>query len=328
MARGDQLARQWRMLQILIGARRGRTVAELADEIDCHPRTAYRDLEALQAAGFPLYTDRQEGKNRWTLLESARRQSPLPLSLVELMALYLSRSMLRAAKETVFSGALETLFDKIRATLPPATAAYIDRIAETLQVRSRPYRKAGGGSAAVDQIHASILEKTSLEIVYYTMSRRREVRRRVDPYKLWFFDGTFYLIGYCHLRKDVRIFALDRIRTVEKTDAPYEVADGFDPDRLMERSFGVFLGTPVRVRIRFSKKVAGYIAERVWHEDQVLSERADGSLDFEATVAGTEEIKFWILGWGRHAEVLGPEDLRRDIAEEVAAMRRRYGEKA
>ena len=60
----------------------------------------------------------------------------------------------------------------------------------------------------------------------------------------------------------------------------------------------------------------------------MLSERADGSLDFEATVAGTEEIKFWILGWGRHAEVLGPEDLRRDIAEEVAAMRRRYGEKA
>ncbi len=324
MARGDQLARQWRMLQMLIGSRHGKTVSELAEEIGCHPRTAYRDLEALQSAGFPLYTDRWEGKNRWALLESARRQSPLPLNLTELMALYLSRSMLKMVQNTVFSGAFETLFEKIRATLSPQTLAYADRISETLKVGTRPYRQADGGPA-LDRIQEAIVSQRSLDIVYYAMSRRRKARRRVDPYKLWFFDGAFYLIGYCHLRKDVRIFALDRIRSVETAASGFEVADGFDVDRLMEGSFGVFLGAPVRVKVRFSRDVAGYIAERIWHEGQLLSPRPDGGIDFEATVAGTEEIKFWVLSWGRHAEVIAPETLRRKLAEEANALLRCYG---
>jgi predicted DNA-binding transcriptional regulator YafY len=53
MARGHQLARQWKIIQTLITSRKGKSAAELAIEIECHPRTLYRDIEALQAAGFP-----------------------------------------------------------------------------------------------------------------------------------------------------------------------------------------------------------------------------------------------------------------------------------
>ena len=62
MARGDQLARQWRILQSLIAARRGKSAADLARELENHWRTVYRDLEALQLAGFPIFTDRVEAK--------------------------------------------------------------------------------------------------------------------------------------------------------------------------------------------------------------------------------------------------------------------------
>jgi len=53
MARGDQLGRQWKIIQILVSSKRGKSAAELADDLECHPRTLYRDLEALQVAGFP-----------------------------------------------------------------------------------------------------------------------------------------------------------------------------------------------------------------------------------------------------------------------------------
>jgi len=53
MARGDQLARQWRIIQTLVTSKYGKTVGDLVKEEDCHPRTIYRDLEALQEAGFP-----------------------------------------------------------------------------------------------------------------------------------------------------------------------------------------------------------------------------------------------------------------------------------
>ena len=94
MARSDQLSRQWKIIQTLISSRFGRSVTELATDLQCHTRTVYRDLEALQAAGFPVYTDRTGGKNLWCLLDSAKHSIPIPFSLPELMALYFSRDMM------------------------------------------------------------------------------------------------------------------------------------------------------------------------------------------------------------------------------------------
>jgi len=62
MARGDQLARQWRIIQTLVSSKHGKAVADLVKEENCHPRTIYRDLEALQEAGFPIYSERLDGK--------------------------------------------------------------------------------------------------------------------------------------------------------------------------------------------------------------------------------------------------------------------------
>jgi len=59
MARGDQLGRQWKIIQTLISSRNGKSAAELAEGLDCNPRTVYRDLEALQVAGFQIYTERE-----------------------------------------------------------------------------------------------------------------------------------------------------------------------------------------------------------------------------------------------------------------------------
>ena len=86
MARGDQLGRQWKIIQILIISRMGKSAAELASDLECHPRTLYRDLEALQVAGFPIYIDRVEGKNLWSLLDTLKHHIPVPFSLTELMA--------------------------------------------------------------------------------------------------------------------------------------------------------------------------------------------------------------------------------------------------
>jgi predicted DNA-binding transcriptional regulator YafY len=167
-------------------------------------------------------------------------------------------------------------------------------------------------------------DRKSIEMVYYTMSRKKESKRKVDPYKVWFFNGTFYLIGFCHKRKEIRIFALDRIKMLHQTNESFEVQEDFDFDGFVGNSFGVFQGEPVKVKAWFSPDVADYIKEKIWHQNQEIQTQSDGSVVFEAEVAGTDEFKFWIMSWGSNALVLEPESLRDEIRVEVNAVLAKY----
>lgn len=126
------------------------------------------------------------------------------------------------------------------------------------------------------------------------------------------------------MRRDIRVFALDRIRTLTVTDEPFEMPEDFRAEDFMRTSFGVFNGKPQRVRIRFAADVAGYIREKNWHASQKILPQKDGSILFEARVAGTDEIKFWVLSWGAKAQVLLPKSLRDEILSEASAMLENY----
>ncbi len=324
MSRGDQIGRQWSIIQTLISSRMGKTAAELAEELECNPRTIYRDLEALQVAGFPIYTDRMEGRNLWSLLDTVRHEIPIPFSLTELMALYFSRDMLKVFKDTVFYDSLESLFQKIKTTIPPESKKYLKNVEQILHVGLKPYKEYSKFKEIINRVNEATQKKKSIDIVYYTMSRKKKSKRKVDPYRIWFFNGTFYLIGKCHLRGEVRIFALDRIKILHLTKDSFVIPEDFNLDDFMRPSFGVFQGEPIRVKIWFHTDVAGYIKEKIWHESQEIHPQDDGSIIFEAEVAGTDEIRFWIMSWGSKAEVLEPESLRDEIREEAEVILERY----
>ncbi len=324
MARGEQLARQWTIIQSLQTDLNGKTVSELAGVLDCHTRTVYRDLEALQLAGFPIYTDREEGPARWRLLESARPKVPIPFSLTELMALYFSRDLLQVLKGTVLFEALESLFQKIKTTLPPETIGYLSAFQQSVKVGTQPRQSTPAQGDFFEGINQAISTQTMLLIDYYTMSRRRSGKRKVAPYRLWFFNTAFYLIAYCCQREDIRIFALDRIRSLTPTDEHFSPPPSLDIEDLMAASFGVFTGDPVTVRVKFSAEVAGYIQEKIWHRSQRLRPQTNGAVILECDVSGTQEIKHWIMQWGKEAEVLAPERLRHEMRSETKAMAARY----
>jgi len=324
MARGDQLGRQWKIIQTLISSSRGKSAVELAEELHCHRRTLYRDLEALQLAGFPIYTERSGGKNRWSLLDTVKHRMPVPFNVTELMALYACRDMLKVFRDTAFYDSLESLFQKVRTSLPPESLEYLRNVEQTLHFGTTPHKDYGSFREILNQVTDAALNKQAIEIVYYTMSRKKETRRRVDPYRVWFFNGTFYLIGRCHLRNEVRIFALDRIKRLRQSRERFEIPEDFSLDDFMAISFGVYQGEPVHIKVWFHPDVAGYIKEKIWHESQKIHAKDDGSIIFEAEVAGTDEIRFWIMTWGSKANVLEPESLRKDIRAEAERMASRY----
>jgi predicted DNA-binding transcriptional regulator YafY len=325
MARGDQLARQWRIIQTLVSSKHGKTVADLVKEENCHPRTIYRDLDALQAAGFPIYSERLDGKGVWAVVDEYRHHLPVPFTLTELMSLYFSRDLIKVFRGTVFYDSLESLFQKIKTTLPPESLAYLDRVEQTLHIGLKPYKDYRRFREIIKQINDATIKRKTIDMIYRTMSRGdEETRRKVDPYRIMFFDGTFYLIGHCHLRGEVRMFVLDRIKMLSVSEESFEVPGDFDLETYMQSPFRVIHDRPVKVTIRFDKKVAGYIKEKIWHHSQKIEAQRDGSIIFSAKVAGTDEVKHWVLGWGKNAEVLTPDFLREKLARELSESLRKY----
>lgn len=321
--RGDQLARQWLIIRTLESSTNGITARELAREVRCSVRTLYRDIEALEYAGFPIY--KEDGNPKYSWMEGHRFKVPPPFSASELMSLWLYRDLLRVFRGTAWHDSLESLFRKVRTGLPPGALAYMDRIQSTFSVGIKPYKEYGKLKEILNQVNSAALAKKSIEIAYHALRAESETIRKVDPYSIWFFEGTFYLIGLCHLRNEMRMFVLDRMKLVRVTDESFAMPEGWNLDKFLQHSFKVMRDKELfTVRVRISPAWARWVGENIWHESQKAKKLSDGGLELTFQVAGLTEIKMWVLSLGAEAEVMEPAELRVSLSESLAKMQALY----
>jgi hypothetical protein len=139
-------------------------------------------------------------------------------------------------------------------------------------------------------------------------------------YRFTVFDGGFYLVGHCHLRGAERIFAVERIRELRMLAQGFKLPPDFDAEEFLRHSWGIVRGEMVPVTVIFSRSVARYIRDRLWHPSQKLRDLPDGRLEVSLRVADTVEVRRWILGYGGEAEVVEPEGLREALRREAESL--------
>jgi predicted DNA-binding transcriptional regulator YafY len=323
--RGEQLARQWRILRTLESNKYGIPVADLAEQEGCHVRTIWRDLAALQEAGFPLYSEKDGQKSRWGFIEGYKFHLPVPFTVTELMSLYFYRDILKIFKDTVFYASLNELFRKVRSTLPQESLSYLRHIEQTFHIGFKPFKDYSQFREIITQINDAVINLRVVEMRYYSMSSKRETTRMIDPYKVWFFNGTLYLIGWCHVHSEIRMFVLDRIKLLHVTEDRFIPPDDFDLDEYMKDAFGVIHTDTEKVTIKFDASLERYLKENIWHPSQAFKNDKDGNIILTMEVGGLVEVMSWVLGFGRQAEVLEPQHLREAVADEIRAAAGRYG---
>jgi len=186
----------------------------------------------------------------------------------------------------------------------------------------KPYKDYSQFRDILNRVNQAATECRRVEMVYHSLNRKEKTLRKVDPYKVWFYDGTIYLIGLCHLREEVRMFVLDRIKTLQVTDDRFTIPKDFNFDDFMRHSFKVMHDELYTVKVRISPGWARWVGEKVWHESQKVCKLPDGGRQVAFRVAGLNEIKRWILSFGPEAAVLEPEKLRemvrRDLSKNLA----------
>ena len=173
-------------------------------------------------------------------------------------------------------------------------------------------------------IQEGIEGRKTLQLLYHPLNQTPG-ERKVNPYAVHLQNGTLYLIGYCHMRKDIRSFVVDRMQKIKLTDESFVAPLGFSLESYLRHSFGMFREELVRVKVRFHKSLTRYLLERRWHASQKNKKLKDGSLEFAFQVAGIKEIKTWILGFGSLAKVLEPAFLLKEIRDNLEKSLRSYG---
>jgi predicted DNA-binding transcriptional regulator YafY len=300
----------------------GIAVDDAARKLDCTVRTIWRDLSALQKAGFPLYDDKGADGRRslWKLEEQFTLGLPVKLSLAETAALVMSRDLLRPAGAGALGAAVTSAFDKIGRVLSRDALRLLDQMRETIGVRAVGAKLQAPAAEHVALIQKALLERRRLDMRYYSMSRDEENRRQVDPYHLTVFEGGFYLVGYCLWRKTERIFAVERIRELKMLATHFTVRPDFNAGEYLTQAWGIVKGEIVPVKVIFSRTVARYIRDRLWHPSQKFRELADGRLEMNLLVGDTLEVRRWVLGYGPDAEVVEPAALREVLRQQAEGL--------
>ncbi|MGV3759513.1 MAG: WYL domain-containing protein, partial [Actinomycetota bacterium] len=148
--------------------------------------------------------------------------------------------------------------------------------------------------------------------------RYRDEARTVDPYRLEFQRGRWYLTGYDHAREDERNFRLDRIEgDVELTDGPrFEPPSTAVPGQA-RGAWELGAEPPVRARLRIDGPGARWAVQHLGPDAVV--EQSDDSVVAELPVTNRAAFRSFVLSFLDHAEVIDPPELRADVVEWLEA---------
>jgi predicted DNA-binding transcriptional regulator YafY len=323
MSRAKPVLRAIKLLSLIERNPNGLRVKDMAEQLRSNPRAIYRDLQILETLPVQLYTDRNGRESVWKIDPDYRNRLAIPFTLSELLSLYFAQDSIRPLDGTVLHDSLLSLFDKVRATLPkPLFRQMLDLRGSFLS--GLPAQKDYGVYREFIKIIQDAIEsRKTLQLLYHPLNQTPS-ERKLNPYAVHLQSGTLYVIGHCHMRKDVRSFVVDRMQKIKLTDESFPAPLGFSLESYLRHSFGMFREELVRVKARFHKSLTRYLLERRWHPSQKNKKLKDGSLELAFEVAGIKEIKTWIMGFGSLAKLLEPASLVKEVKDDLGKSLRSY----
>ncbi len=300
----------------------------LASGHDISPRSVERDLEKLSEI-FPLVKDDRSRPYGWSWMRDASRVDIQPIDPVSALTLKLAHDHLAPLLP---SSVLKILAPRFAAAerMLAGDDRELARLPARIRVKSRGQQLTLPvvDHAVLEQIYDALQKNRRLVITYG--ARKHEGKSKqydADPLGLVFVDGVIYLV--CHLHSDEsRIVHLpvQRIKSLKLQDASIQVPAGFDLDDYTCEHFAYPLGNkPLKLVFRMDRMTAAHLNERPLAKDQQVSEPdGDDCVTVQATVANTQQLRWWLLGFGDKVEVLAPASLREEFAEIAGRLAARY----
>ena len=303
-----------RLLAIVLELQgRDRVRAEdLAQTFEVTKRTIYRDIAALNESGVPVVS--APGQGYW--LMEGYFLPPVSLSPDEAIMLILGSEMMAQSFDAQYQAAAESASRKVEAVLNTEAQKEVAYLRDNIRFISMNSKLFSGVPDMLQQVRRAILEQKSLYLHYFKRAEGQGgelTERKVDPHGLIYFNGTWMLSAYCHLRKAMRMFRLERIRQVKVLAKSFTRQAGFSVHNLRGPE-----NHDTTVELLFDSDIAQWVRERPAPQPGTYKDTPEG-LCVTLKVHHFGEPLPWILSWGAKIKVLGPKRLQERLHEELEA---------
>ena len=291
--------------------------ADLAARLGVSARTLHRYIEMLDEMGIPVYTER--GPYGGFSLVRGYRMPPLIFNPEEAVAVCLGTSLVGEMWGQLYQDAARDALVKLDNVLPDEQRDEVAWARRSLVAMGLHRPALDARAAVVEKLRRAIRELRRVEMVYQSASAPESGTRRLDPYALALHGGWWYVVGFCHIRQEVRTFRIDRIQETTLLGENFRPPENFNAREFMMRTLP---GQPqVQARLRFRPEAAqiARLNRSYWDE---LAEQPDGSVEVIMSSPDLNWAASNTLAYGPGVEVLDPPELRqlvRNWAQAIAA---------
>ena len=314
----DRTARLYKIDQLL-HERRVVPTAIFLDQLEISPATLKRDLEYMKnRLNAPIAWDREKRGYRFTEDAAAIKHYSLPglwFNASEIHALLAMQHLLSTLQPGILAPHIQPLLARLQALLGEGDHS-TDEIGHRVRILGMAARNIGYQNFEI--LGSALVKRKRLTISHYNRSRDETTQREISPLRLVYYRDNWYLDAWCHLRDELRCFAVDVIRQAIMLEKPAKNVADKKLDEVLGSGYGIFSGKrSAWAKLKFTPEKSRWVSAENWHPNQKSSFDKDGSYLLAIPYSNDRELVMDILKHGGDVEVLSPQTLRRRVAEEL-----------
>ena len=242
----------------------------------------------------------------------------------QVLFFYFALSVFQFLDGTVVKEGVTDLWDRFQRSVPGAQRARLADFRRKFYAVPHAMKDYHAFDVQLDAIVFCLANNRKMRIAYGGLLGDGKVHE-FEPYTLMMYRGGLYLLGRSHRGGRILTLAVERMRHVDRLDERFEYPAGYTPERYSEGILGIIEGPETAVVLAINDApTRAYLESRRIHPTQEFRTRRDGRTVLSMTVRGTDELKYWILGFGPHLEVLRPALLRAEVGRLLADAARAY----
>lgn len=281
---------------------------DLAERFEVSLRTIYRDIRTLEACGVPIYSEAGVGYS----LVDGYRLPPVMFTKEEAVSFITAEKLMQHFTDTNLKKHFQSGLIKIKAVLKDSQKDWIETVESKMSVTPSATFFNKEIPNALEIFIECIAEKKQVVLTYESIEAEKPNQRNIEPVGIFHENNFWYIMGYCHLRKDYRQFRADRIISISRSEKPFTKQHKeleyyrIKPDNENKSYVRFRVDKEVAKFLHFNRNYYGFTKE-IKHKDYV-------EMHFEVDYKNRGMAR-WFMMFADWADILEPEEFKKEVRD-------------